>query len=293
MSPPAIVLTLATSIVWSATPSVEAGPPVALVGLRQEPEDPGVRDAAAAFEEGESAYARHEYGAAVEAFREAQRLAPHPYTEYNLALALARDDREIEAWRIFERLAEEAPEPDQQNEAAQQLATLRTQLSSIQVVTADGKPVCVDGLRHDPRTERIMRPGTVRVERPGFEENVELRPGESRVFDLRYTDPPPPKDESPPRAVGPLLAVAAVSATAATGAAVVAAVENRRSLARGWSYGAAGASAVAVGTVVAALTLHFRSKRRRESNARARPTPSAEVNCPPPDTADVIVRTVP
>jgi len=90
--------------------------------------------AEAAFVRGEHAFAEDDFAAALLAFEEAQRLAPHDVVRFNIALCLGRLGRYRESQALFVELASSTQiEAAKREEAAAQAAEMSTRLGTLVV----------------------------------------------------------------------------------------------------------------------------------------------------------------
>jgi hypothetical protein len=252
----AFVLSLAGVVTW--VPSPRALGPAVLRAAVNEPEAGTRQRAAEAFAAGERAYEAERWEAAAEHFEQAQRLAPHPFTAFNLGLAQVRAGRTLEAWHTFERLANEADDPKDRAEARAQQVELREQVAMLRVDAREGALVCVDEAPV-PRSETVVvLPGAHRVEVDGAEHRVELEGGETRHVDVRG-------EPGRARAVRPLLGVAIGAGVLALGTGLGTLGTQERGAEIGLAVTAGTAAALAVGTTIAALVVHSRPRARRRA----------------------------
>jgi hypothetical protein len=142
------------------------------------------------FEAGIARYRAGSYSAALEHFVEAQRLKPHPAVLFNLALAEAKLDRQLQAVEHLE-LVENDPTSSEEliEKARSERVQLERSLSVIEVDVNGPAEVRIDGrLVGQPASQRVT-PGRHRVSVRGkrtLEREVELRAGERLLlsFDL-------------------------------------------------------------------------------------------------------------
>lgn len=239
-----------------AVPSPRTLPPAMLHAVaREEPDADATKRAAEAFAAGESAYEAERWDEAVERFEEAQELAPHPFTEYNLGLARARAGRTLEAWHTFEHLAEHAEEVQHREEARSQQAQLRDEIAMIRVDARAGAVACLDGEALALGETAVVLPGAHRLQVDTHDEQLDLRGGETRHLEVR-TD----AMTKPSRAIRPLLGIAigAGALSLATGLGTLG--TNDRGADIGLAATAGTAAAIALGTTIAALVLHARPR---------------------------------
>ncbi len=227
-----------------------------------EAQDPTRDEAAEAFAAGEAAYVAADYPAAVQHFRRAQTLLPHPFTEYNLGLALARADRPLEAWTTFEALLDRVDSPEQRADVAGQLAALSPRVARLRVDAPKGHTITVDDEPLVAGGEIHRRPGPAVVRVGTREMPVDLRGGELRHLDLRWIQPPPPRPDPYRRLQTGLLASAAVLAAGTTGTAAAAAFASGRDGRRPLSQAAVGLGGATLAVGLTALIVHLRSRPR-------------------------------
>ena len=240
-----------------AVPSPRTLPPAMLRAMaREDPDADTTKRAAEAFAAGESAYEAERWDEAVERFEEAQELAPHPFTEYNLGLARARAGRTLEAWHTFEHLAEHAEEVQHREEARLQQAQLRAAIAMIRVDAPAGAVVCLDGDALAHGETAVVLPGAHRLQVDAHDEQLDLRGGETRHVEIRSDTTP-----TPSRAVRPLLGIAigAGALSLATGLGTLGTDDRGADI--GLAATAGTAAAIALGTTIAALVLHARPRR--------------------------------
>jgi hypothetical protein len=129
--------------------------------------------ARSAFNRGVERYEAADYQAALVAFEEAFRLAPHPAVRVNMANCYERLGRPIEAIAHYERfLAEGQNVPERQRrEVEQTLATLRLQVGTVRLlVRPEGASVRVDGELRAAAEPLSVLPGphTIEVSLDGY-----------------------------------------------------------------------------------------------------------------------------
>lgn len=112
------------------------------------------------FQRGVDAYGRGEYQAALDAFQEAYRLAPHPMVRVNIANAYEQLDRPLEALFHFERFLAESTSAtrEQRREVDTAIRRLRQRVGELDLhVFPDGALVTIDGAeqRRAPVTEPV------------------------------------------------------------------------------------------------------------------------------------------
>jgi hypothetical protein len=141
-------------------------------------------------------YEAGQYSAALEAFQEAFRLAPHPTVHVNMANCYEHLNRPLEAVAHFERFladAEGAPR-QQRREVEAAVRRLRGQLGELRLsIAPDGATVSIDATetRRAPILEPIrVTAGTHRIEvrMDGYatdQREVTLAPGESQRVTIR------------------------------------------------------------------------------------------------------------
>lgn len=106
-------------------------------------------EARAAFQQGVQQYAEQHYAEALESFRHAYRVRPHPTVLVNIANCYMGLGQPQQAITTFERYLSDpstSPTPAQRTEIENALATARRQLASVQVlVQPSGAEVYLDG----------------------------------------------------------------------------------------------------------------------------------------------------
>ena len=121
-----------------------------LAALCQAPSAPAqVNEARVAFQAGVQSYAEHRYAEALESFRTAYRIRPHPSVLVNIANCFVALNRPQDAISTFERFLNDptvAPPPQQRTEIQTALAEARRHLATINVlVFPPGAEVYLDG----------------------------------------------------------------------------------------------------------------------------------------------------
>lgn len=263
-----VALCLGTSSVTSE--------PAAAVTATEEDDTRG--RALAAFADGERAWAKEDYASAAEHFAEAQRLIPHPFTQYNLGLAQHRAGAHEDAWHTFESLIDAAPTEAQRSDAIRAQARVRAELAFVQVNAPPQARVCFDGRPLHPSDREMTSPGEHALTIDGRRLPLKLERGETRVIDATSSGPANDRRRRAQIAWG---IVAAGSAAAATGLAVGGGLADDRGLRRGLTFGAAAASALAVGAVVGLWVTRRRSPPKRHRGAKA----SERADCASADVA--------
>lgn len=158
-------------------------------------DDPRER-ARAHFQQGVEAYERGDYTAALEAFSEAYRLAPHPVVRVNIANAYERLGRPLEALFHFERFLSEATSAprEQRREIEAAIRRLRGLIGELELhIWPDGARVTIDGSeqRRAPLTEPVRVTSglhTIVVELEGYESErrpIEVGAGQSVRVEIR------------------------------------------------------------------------------------------------------------
>jgi hypothetical protein len=240
--------------VFAGVPSPRAWSATSLRAIASEPDADTRERAAQAFAAGERAYEAEKWEAAVEHFEEAQELAPHPFTQFNLGLAQARAGRTLDAWRTFDALARHAEAREQREEARQQQEALRRSVAMIRVSAQPGAVACLDGVALPLDETTVVLPGPHRLRVGADERALELEGGETRHVDVRGVD-------SRARAIRPLLGVAIGAGVLALGTGLGTLGTDDRSAELGLGITAGTAAAIAVGTTIAALVLHVRPRK--------------------------------
>lgn len=259
--------------------------PVALHRLEPAPDPPPIpRDApdledaitraAVAFAAGEESYAAAEFDQAVHSFSEAQDLAPHPHTQFNLGLALMQAKRWAEAWGTFEALLDEPISDGFRRDVRDQLTTLRSFVSFLSVEADPSHVLCLDGQRFDGQ-RTLVPPGPHHLDLDAWKSNVVLKPGDDVHLDLRFVATQgdrPRTARRPPRSLTPLLATSSATAGLGFALSLSAAIHGDSETRRGLAGAAAGATSVAVATAIGALVIHRRN-RRAQQRRPSRPPP--------------------
>lgn len=129
------------------------------------------------FRVGVDAYTRGDYAAALEAFREAYRLAPHPSVLVNIANCHLQLHQPAEALTNFERFVAESPSVPaaQRREIERQITVLRAQVAQVRIrvapETVSDARITIDGQSVASNDSIRVNPGrhTVEVSATGFE----------------------------------------------------------------------------------------------------------------------------
>jgi hypothetical protein len=176
---------------------------IAIVVVVAGPESSAAEEAAELFASAEAEFAAGHHEAALERFREADALVPHPATKFHMAQCLEALGRLQEAWELYGVVAEHAEvSPEERSAAAQRRAIIRSRLAVVRVegppggeVILDGETACTtpcialaDPGAHD--VEVVWPDRTVR-------RRLELVEAEIRDLDLGAR-PPPPVAAPPP-----------------------------------------------------------------------------------------------
>ena len=107
--------------------------------------DARLDNAFAAFQKGRESFRKRRYDLARDAFLKADQLAPHPYTKYNLALALVQLGDFAGAWNLFRNVA---VHPDTNSEdradAVRAANELLDRIAIIRVRAQMVRDVCLD-----------------------------------------------------------------------------------------------------------------------------------------------------
>ncbi|MEM9194691.1 MAG: tetratricopeptide repeat protein [Myxococcota bacterium] len=171
-------------------------------------------DARARFSAGVRLFDAGRYGDALEAFRDAYRIQPHPSVLVNMANCYVGLDRPLEALELFrEYLAEEDVPPETRGEIETAVRNAESQLGRIEILAPVGIDVYVDGDRRgqSPVAAVSVNPGPhvvefLRADRATRSERVEVPVGQTVTVDIRppgssdtppldTTAPPPPQEE--------------------------------------------------------------------------------------------------
>ncbi len=144
------------------------------------------------FSEGVSAFDNADYAQALDNFKQAYRLAPHPVVRVNMANCYERLGRYVEAVFNYERFLEEggAVDEDQRTEIEGTIARLKKKVGTLAlevepagaVLAIDGEPAA-RGL--DGRISLAAGPHRVRVTKPGYspaERTVILQGGDLQTL---------------------------------------------------------------------------------------------------------------
>ncbi len=222
--------------------------------------------ASEAFAEGEAAFGEGRYLAAVKSFERAQRLLPHPNTQYNLALAHQAAGNLPEAWRTFGEVERGSQDRTIRADARARMSEIEKQLAVLFVVAQPEALVCLDGrslARARPgRYEDVVVPGNHELSIDGHTIRTELYEGQTRTLFLEHADQIW-TTQRPSRAVPALIGTSATAATLAAGLGIGAAASSR-SRTPGLTTGAAVSALVAAGTGVGALVVSLRTPRQLE-----------------------------
>ncbi|MCA9706756.1 MAG: polynucleotide adenylyltransferase PcnB [Myxococcales bacterium] len=239
------------------------------------PDEDRLAEAGAAFARGVQAYKEARFDEAREHFAEAQRLAPHPDTLFNLGLAQQSSEHHVDAWRSFDELLEGTTDDREREDilAAQaasrpHVAWLRVQTNLEGIVCLDGAPMPRDG-RGVP--SMLTTPGAHRLDVDREYRPVELDGGERRMMELDFaprTPPPPPR-----RALRALAGLSIGGTAAAAGLGLGAALVDDDRARLGMGLGAAVSGTLALTTSIVALAIHRRTRRWK-------PQPPLQ-QCPP------------
>ena len=225
-----------------------------------------------AFDAGLSAVASGEFEAAVEAFEQAYRLRPHPVALFNLALALERAERYVEAWELFHATLPLVESKKEREEIRAHLGELDEHVAVLRVEAMAHERLCIAGAdfptTSDGEYRVALAPGSHELLLDASEIGIELQPGEHRfmVLDNRRAEP------SRERRLGPAMTGVAIGAgLAGVGLGVGAALVEPRPLQVGFGAGAAAAAGLAVGASIIALVAQRKKKRRRARERLACP----------------------
>ena len=261
-------------MIWPLSRVTSFAAVIALVALprpatAEAPADKG--RAVALLKEGARLLGEKEFAAAMEKFREAQRLVPSPKIEYNIALAAEGLDCPAEAVRAYRGYLDAATnDADKyQAHARARIAALRARVTFLDV-TADlpGATVLVDGVDEGqlplPRA-LVVNPGPHQVvvqpkgDDPPWVRAIRGEPGGTVVLQGRLSTLTPPR-LTPVAAVPPPAAATVEpphpSIATSDGAATPA--DEPAFYRRGWFWGAT-AGVVAVAAVATVFLLRGRS----------------------------------
>jgi hypothetical protein len=159
-------------------------------------------EAARLFAQAESAYAKHDYARAAEAFELANRTRPSPAVRLNAALAWEKAGDKARAATLLERYLSEAPaEAKERAPAAAMLASLRRLLGSLEVHAVDVGDVRIDGAPVDSSIVYVS-PGqhvaTARSQSVVVRRSVAIAAGDRAELEL--SPPPITPPVTPPEA---------------------------------------------------------------------------------------------
>ena len=202
--------------------------PAAAQGAAKKP-DKKTRDAArTAYQEGETAYKKGEYRAAVISFKKANDLIPSPHASFWIAMSVDKQGNLKEATELFEKLL---ADENVGKLGAEKIKTARDRLDALKKtpakleITTDpaGASVSVDGTPQMGETPMTidLAPGThqIAVSAPGMktsefevtaepggsdEKTIELEAAPDDATDVPVVAPPPeeppPEETEPPKA---------------------------------------------------------------------------------------------
>lgn len=264
----------AATVLEPEAPEAPAAPPAspdAELMLEPQEERSALRDgpsteerqaeAGEAFLRGVQAFKEKRFEDAQRDFTEAQRLAPHADTLYNLGLAQQKLDDHVAAWRSFEQLLQDTDqEPEREDIVAAQAASrphvawLRVRANTEGIVCLDGQPMPAN----DGVPTLLTTPGPHRLDVGREYRPLDLRGGEDRTMELQLAPARPP---APPRRALRVLAGLSIGATAAAGGLGLGAGLVDDDTARlGMGLGAAFTGTLALTTSVIALVVHHRAR---------------------------------
>jgi tetratricopeptide (TPR) repeat protein len=175
---------------------------IAIVVVAAASEPSAAEDAAELFAEGEAEFAAGNYEAALEHFREADSLVPHPASKFHMARCLEALGRLHEAWALYGEVAEHTEvSPAERSAAAQRRAEIRSRLAAVRVTGPEGGEVVLDGASACvvPCTA-LADPGAHELEVvwPDRTERRQLELDEAQIIDLDLGVRPPPPAATPP-----------------------------------------------------------------------------------------------
>ncbi|MDB4927716.1 MAG: TonB-dependent receptor, partial [Myxococcaceae bacterium] len=167
-------------------------------GAQTPGEGPSVADRAEArrhFQLGVAAYTRGQWAPALEEFRSAYRLAPHPSVRVNMANCYDHLDRPSEAILNFEQFLAESPTaPEAQiTQVEAQISALRTRVGELQITVvpfdAMGLAVTLDGQAISLGRPAHVAPGHHVIEALGegfatAHREVDVAAGQAQVINL-------------------------------------------------------------------------------------------------------------
>ncbi len=163
-------------------------------------------DARKAFAAGEAADRRGKWSKAIEHYRQAYLLSPHPNVAYNVALDLERLGKLREAYDWYAKFVEQSTDADGASQAEARMEQLRARPAPLMVTSKPGGIlVIVDGQKVGKTPYRAtLQQGThVIVVKPNEqgrrEHTVTVEFGEKVVIDERYDSAPAPKPKSAAR----------------------------------------------------------------------------------------------
>lgn len=210
-----VCLGLSAGVRADPTPPAQGGP---ATDPAAGPAEDRAAEAARHFDRGTALYAKGLYQQAVEAYAQAQALAPHPTTLFNMARCHENLGQTARALSLYEKALTRTRSPAERADIQQRVAQLRKRPVEIFVSSQPpGAQITVDAAETAQKapTPTVVRlaPGAhlLRLSLKGHHlglQRVEVRPGEPQTVHVHLhpeTGPPPPKpcpeipDCPPPR----------------------------------------------------------------------------------------------
>ncbi|MEX1367108.1 MAG: tetratricopeptide repeat protein [Nannocystaceae bacterium] len=232
-------------------------------GLRPDiPPQQRLAEAGKAFNLGVEAFKEERYEDALLLFSQAQRLAPHPDTLYNLGLTQQLVGEHLQAWRSFEQLLAQTDDETEREELLAMQGQSRAHVVKLRVRLEPPQEVCFDG-RPMPEQDGVQAvlttPGEHRLDFDRGMRVLQLEGGETRMLELSVPPPLPPPP--PRRRLRALSGLAIAGAGAAAGLGLGAGLVGDERLQLGLGAGAAAMGTMALTTTIVALVVHRRMRR--------------------------------
>lgn len=232
------------------------------------------KEASEAFARGVEAYKAEQYETALQEFSRAQRLAPHPDTQYNIGLSQQHNGAHLDAWETFSDLLHTSSDTAEREDIIVARANSRPHIVILRVQTDPDSQVCFDGAALTPapsgQRQRLTTPGEHSLDVDGHRRTLKLHGGETRTIEIGSATAL--GRSAPPRRPLRVLAGLAIGSTIASGGLGLAAgLSDRPRLRRDLGIGSAAAGTVALTSTIIALAIHRRA-RRRPTKSPPRPT---------------------